>query len=108
MPSITYTHTTKTTSTDTVRNRNLRLSFFIQNPKTGNTVYRVDNSSQTTSDGIEFGAGDIYKMNWRDDGLEPTNQAQRFITSSSTNDLKVVEVLANSLEEFKRITKTEG
>lgn len=108
MPSITYTHTAKTTSTDAVRPRNLRLSFFIQNPKTGNTVYRVDNSSQTKDDGIEFGAGDIFKMSWDSDGWEPVNQAQRFITSSSTNDLKVVEVLASSLEEFKRITKTEG
>ena len=103
----TFTHTVTTTSSGNyaLSPSTVRLSWLVQNPTSGSTVYLVTNSTQTTSDGLILNAGDTLKSNWFDDGWENVNRGLAFIIGSGTSDIKITETIADSQEIFNRITK---
>ena len=107
MPIHTYQKTVTTDISDVVKNSNIRLSYIVQVPAGETTIYQVNALGETSSDGAELRAGERLAFNWRDDGFEVVNGACRFLTSSSSSDIRVIETLAKSRADFLRITQGE-
>lgn len=107
MPIHTYQTTVTTSISDVVKPSNIRLSYIVQVPAGETTIYQVNALGETSSDGAELRAGERLAFNWRDDGFEVVNGACRFLTSSSTSDIRVIETLAKNRDEFLRITQGE-
>jgi hypothetical protein len=104
LPIRTYTHTTTTNSAGNpaIRPHTRRLSWIIQNPSSGSTQYLVNNSGDTTSEGLILTTGSTLKSNWFDDSGLNTNRSVSFIVSTGTAELKIIETLADTQEEYDR------
>ena len=102
----TFTHTVTTESSGNyaLLPSTVRLSWLVQNPASGDTVYQITNNTQTISDGLILVAGATLRSNWFDDGWENVNRGLVFIGSGSS-DIKITETIADSQEIFNRITK---
>jgi len=107
IPIHTYQATVNSVVSDTVKQSNIRLSYVVQVPTGENTIYQINHSGNTSDDGAILTAGERLAFNWRDDGYEVVNNACRFLTISSSSDIRVIEVLAKSRADFIRITGTE-
>lgn len=107
MPSVSFSKTVTTDVTDVLRPSNLRLSFVIIVPSGETTIYQVNNSSETTTQGAPLTAVEKVSMDWTKEGYEVVNGAFRYRTAAGSSDIRVIENIAKSRAEFIRITQGE-
>ena len=82
-----------------------RLSYVVSVPSTSSTIYITNNSGTTSGTGTPIVANGTFRMNWFDDGTQNTNRPLKALTSSGNSDVRVIETLADTPEDYIRITR---